>query len=1476
MPCKTEAMKRIAPLLFVILAATNICLAQTAQGGWGACEFATVTDMNNVDPSSSPYHCKKAYVQATNAHYKWDGSAWVLDVSDAENIYNTSDALTSERTVTLGNFGLHFDMTGSGDFRVEDNGNISFIVRDNGNVGIGLDNPARALHVADDVARFSRSANSAGFILDRYNTNLSNTMASVIFNLNSSSTGTGEFFFGNYNENVSGASYTRWLTFDIATDQLRLNPYGSNTYTGTLSRLLGVESDGDVIEVDPSSLGSDDQTLSWNSGTNEITIEDGNTIDISSVDTDTDDQTLSWNSTTNEITIVDGNTIDISSVIADNLYTADGTLQANRTVTMGSNSLTFDNGNDMIIQSDGDVGIGIADPTAEFEVAVDQSPASTVNAAFGVNDNLSSALITNLNASDWSRTITALTPNVSDGGISGLLTFGMDDSQGHAGHIFFVGDATSDDDAYIGYGIRSTNGDIMRMYGNGRLNFEQYGEGTLVDASPQYLLGVQADGDVVEVDPSSIGTDDQTASEVPITDAGGNFTSTNVEDALAELAGSSGTNFYSDDGSFDENRTVNFNGNQLDFDVDNNDFNVNLDGLGDFQIYDASTLTFSVNSDGEVGIGVANPARDFEVADGRQIRFSEYGAGDQTGGTATYILGVESSGDLIELDVSSVGTNTNIYNSDDSFTGNRTADLLNFSLDWDAGDGNVSWNLDGNGDFEITESSNSAFIVEDNGQVGIGLGSPDNKLHIRDTDGSRSALYISESVGQAHSANYGTITLNHEDSGGQSSIVFRSAANAGSDYGYINYSDDGSGNGSTSENSLLTIGIENDVTDQYQDDIAIMPSGALGIFTTSPGADVEIADDKTVRMAEYGDGNQINNSVTYVLGVDTDGDLVEVEASSLAGTTTNIYNSDGSLDGNRTMDLLNNSLDFDMGNADINFNVDGSGDLDIVLGSNGDFEVFDGSNIAFAINGAGDVGVGIQDANADFEVAEDWDIRFAEYGTGDNIDNSVTYVLGVDGDGDLVEVEASSLAGTTTNIYNSDGSLDGNRTMDLLNNSLDFDMGNADINFNVDGSGDLDIVLGSTGDFEVFDGSNIALAVNGDGDVGVGIQDANADFEVAEDWNIRFAEYGTGDNIDNSVTYVLGVDGDGDLVEVETSSLGGSSSVNIYNSDGTLDANRTVSQTSFDLTFDNDDDFIIQSDGDVGIGTTPSYQFHAVNNSNRDGFVFESNNSLTGEKDVFTIIDNDTGGGGQDESSVLKVEKAAQINNGDNGFSLVELAYTHANSGSITDNKYWISGRKVDEGAPEWGININDNQIWSNGGILLNATGADGGTYSGGDFIVETDGDVGIGTNAPNRRLEVSGGQVRFSNYGAGTYNDSSNDYLLSVDGSGDVVEVNTVKNSRIFYPPAIAIDASSTGNNIQVDLHDLYESLYSSPAISSTSAPSSIPTYAEGELYYYVTDYDNTVLNIDWINDSGVMRYDVLTVPSNDCTYINLVFVVR
>jgi post-segregation antitoxin (ccd killing protein) len=125
---------------------------------------------------------------------------------------------------------------------------------------------------------------------------------------------------------------------------------------------------------------------------------------------------------------------------------------------------------------------------------------------------------------------------------------------------------------------------------------------------------------------------------------------------------------------------------------------------------------------------------------------------------------------------------------------------------------------------------NERMRITNAGYVGIGTATPTNTLHIY------------EATGVTASANNGTIFLEHGNSGGQSSIVFKSTVNPNSDYAYIKYSDDGSGNGSTNENSLLEIGVQNDDVPNgtFQDDIALMPSGNLGIGTAAPNARLHV------------------------------------------------------------------------------------------------------------------------------------------------------------------------------------------------------------------------------------------------------------------------------------------------------------------------------------------------------------------------------------------------------------------------------------------------------------------------------------------------------------------------------------------------------------------------------------------------------------------------------------------------------------
>ena len=133
--------------------------------------------------------------------------------------------------------------------------------------------------------------------------------------------------------------------------------------------------------------------------------------------------------------------------------------------------------------------------------------------------------------------------------------------------------------------------------------------------------------------------------------------------------------------------------------------------------------------------------------------------------------------------------------------------------------------------------------VKDNGNVGIGTDSPQALFHVsvnggnslkygETSSGSAKQLEIYEASGTGHSAKNGTLVLRHGDTDGSSSIVFPSKRNLGSDYGYINF--DESGNGG--ERNILEIGTMNDTDDH----VVLMPSGNVGIKTSTPSAALDV------------------------------------------------------------------------------------------------------------------------------------------------------------------------------------------------------------------------------------------------------------------------------------------------------------------------------------------------------------------------------------------------------------------------------------------------------------------------------------------------------------------------------------------------------------------------------------------------------------------------------------------------------------
>ena len=174
----------------------------------------------------------------------------------------------------------------------------------------------------------------------------------------------------------------------------------------------------------------------------------------------------------------------------------------------------------------------------------------------------------------------------------------------------------------------------------------------------------------------------------------------------------------------------------------------------------------------------------------------------------------------------------------DTNTGDTNENDLIISASTNGG-GNIHFLTDTtsgqNDDISNLEGAPTRMTITDSGNVGIGTTSPSAKLHIYEPNGT---------TGSGNGV--GSLVIEHGNTGGSSSIVFVSAKNKTSDYGYIRYQDDRENN-TGSERSVLTIGTQNDA----DDNIALMASGSVGINKLSPNNSYELDVNGDVNATSY-------------------------------------------------------------------------------------------------------------------------------------------------------------------------------------------------------------------------------------------------------------------------------------------------------------------------------------------------------------------------------------------------------------------------------------------------------------------------------------------------------------------------------------------------------------------------------------------------------------------------------------------------
>jgi len=1171
--------------------------------------------------------------------------------------------------------------------------------------------------------------------------------------------------------------------------------------------------------------------------------------------------------------------------IDSSIYKQNGTLRSDRTVTMNGSDLTFDGSRDIIITDDGRLGIGDLSPDAQLDV---------------------------------------------EGGTVRLSDYGSGANSGQR----------------------------------------------------TFLLGVDIDGDVIEVDTASVGTDNQTIDAlfiqndtlfISLEDDGVSDLYVNLAPYLDDI------NIYEANDTLSSNRTVHMDGKYLQFSNNDGRTRTRIDNDGDVSqvgrnithtLTDTSqNVQLELSAQGSFStIGnttdhplniTQNDATAISVKADDYIRFNNYGDGNRTG-TPNYIIGVDGDGDLLDVDLSSVsdtdwlafggssadnildtiytfgnvGINTNspgaslhVVDQPDTYAGPwaiieggggvrantalrlydkgtaaNNENIVEFAHRVEGEPiplatirSNTNGNAHVNGADLILETASDSLgtinanqlYLNNDGNVGIGTNAPDEELHIAG-DMRLDGAFEDKDGDAGTSGDVLTSTATGTD--------WVAASTIGSDDQIID--------SLALEGNTLQIGLEDDVNGLLSLDLSpitdtdwlaidgsratsindsIYTLGRVGIGINSPSGKLHVSTEGSEDILFTRFDNDASNDLDldFIGGEGTSGSPSHYSGLStgnrMGGIRFRSYIDPGS--------FLSNPLDAFAPIAEIAGETDGTFSATSAPGRLIFSTTAQGNNRPserMVIKNNGRVGINISAPT-----------ELLHIGGNMRLDSAF---LDKDGDaGSSGDVLTSTVTGTDWVAASTIGS--DNQTIDTFNingsNILQLSLeGDGEAAQTVDLSGYLDdqtVSITGAGINSV-SGTYPNFTITGTEVDGSTTNETITNFTyTASSGQLRITESGT--NHDATVAVMSGASGGSGGVRglvpdalageqtylltaagtwVDPNSLSGA---NIYNSNGTLDSDRTVGLSTFDLTFDTPHDIVFDQDGNVGIGKVPTSRLDVESQDNEDAFKFVQTDDLTGEKDVFTIEDQDEGGGGQDESSVLKVLKSGSIDASDDGFSLVELANTGTDPG---DSKYWISGRKVDEGAPLWGVDITDNDFWSEGGIVLGVTGVDGGTYSGGNFIVEQDGDVGIGTTTPGARLEVSGGSVIFDEYGVGTYADTSARYILATDTLGNVVELNTAKNTRWFYPPAIVIDASDLDTMATLDIYEDYKSQFSTPLISNPEAFGHVPYYDKEELDYYITDYDTSVLGSVSIDDDGVMTYDIIAVPFDNYTVINVVFVIK
>ncbi|MGW9685650.1 hypothetical protein [Flagellimonas sp. 2504JD1-5] len=1091
------------------------------------------------------------------------------------------------------------------------------------------------------------------------------------------------------------------------------------TYDNTTSGLTATDTQAAIDEVAAGS--TDDQnieSLGVDVGTNILTvgIENGTsqTVDLSHLDdAGTDDQTAA------EVNITDAG----GNFTATEVEGALAELAAGSTDDQNIESLGVDVGTNILT-------VGIEDGTSQ---TVDLSHLDDV----GTDDQNIESLGVDLGTN--------------------VLTVGIENGTSQTVDLSHLDDAGTDDQTAAEVNITDAGGNFTATEVEGALaelaagstddqNIESLG----VDTGTNILTVGIENGTSQTVDLSHLddaGTDDQTASEVNITDAGGNFTATEVEGALAELAAGS-----TDDQNIES----------LGVDVGTNILTVGIED-GTSQTVDLSHLDDAGTDDQTAAEVTYDNTTSGLTATDTQAAIDEVAAGS-TDDQNIESLGVDLGTNVLTVGIEDGTSQTvDLSHLDDAGTDDQTAAEVTYD----------------NTTSGLTATDTQAAIDE------VAAGSTDDQnIESLGVDVGTNVLTVGIENGTSQ-----TVDLSHLDDAGTDDQNIESL---GVDLG----------------TNVLTVGIENG-TSQTVDLSHLDDAGT---------------DDQTAAEVTY------DNTTSGLTATDTQAAIDEVAAGSTDDQNIESLGVDlgtnvltvGIEDGiSQTVDLSH--LD-DAGTDDQNIES-----LGVDLGTNVlTVGIENGTSQTVDLSHLDDPGTDDQtaaevtyDNTTSGLTATDTQAAIDEVAAGSTDDQNIES-LGVDLGTNVLTVGIEDGTSQTVDLSH----LDDAGTDDQNIESLGVDLGTNVLTVGIENGTSQTVDLSHLDDAGTDD--QTASEVN--------ITDAGGNFTATEVEG-ALAELAAGSTDDQNIES-LGVDVGTNILTVGIE-------------DGT---SQTVDLSHLDDA--GTDDQNIESLG-VDLGTNV--------------LTVGIENGTSQTVDLSHL--DDAGTDDQTASEVNIIDAGGNFTATEVEGALAELASQTDDDVSVTNT---VTGNRIASISEPGIVSVDINET---------VTSLSQNTTTG--VISYTDEDGGaaetanvVSTDANNELTVGADGGASFEMTDIDVDGDGAAETTVD-EAMADIAKI-TATAGRIFYPPSIAVDASTTGIK-NIDLYQEYLDQFGTPTAGSSGAPVAIPTYARTDLYYYVTYADPTVFETDsgdpnfmTIDANGNLTIEVENLPTDYNSLINVVFVVK